>query len=271
MNTILSIFPGDKRLQYLPPYLPNYTVHFCSTLESKIPNGLVLTGTPFTKDGKTLNCNCSPAIPIHVLLRHLTPSHTLIGTNLPAYVTEYLIQHGISFLDLSHCPALRKNNSVLTAEGLLLILSEYCNMGFEHAKILLIGYGFCGHEIARVLRYSGNHPIVYEIEEYAQKEATTDGYSILKKDDFNVPFDFIINTAPGTPLTEEQWHKIPGKYLVFQIASGTLNAPISAGSKIIQCPGIPGKYAPKSAAKYMAQEIRAYQKKKGKKSESYVY
>lgn len=112
--------------------------------------GVVLTGIPFTKNGKSLFTTLLPFFTIDSFIKKLTPDHIIIGGNFPAAVTDYCAMHDIPCYDVLQSPSFGRLNTRLTAEGLLAQVMSKTPFSVLESKILLIGYGRCGKEIARI-------------------------------------------------------------------------------------------------------------------------
>ena len=72
-------------------------------------------------------------------------------------------------------------------------------------------------------------------------------------------FDIIINTVPTVVINRDILENIKKDCLIIDVASSPYGVDFASayelGIKALQCPSLPGKVAPKTAAKYMKRII----------------
>ena len=72
-------------------------------------------------------------------------------------------------------------------------------------------------------------------------------------------YDFIFNTIPSRILLEPQLQRLGSNTVILDIASSPGGVDYQASEKLgipaFLCPGLPGKYAPKSSAEAMAETV----------------
>ncbi len=261
MHPDICILPGDQRMVYLYDYLRYKGGIHCHSLSDITDSGLVVCPTPFTKDGIHINTSLTPAPLFSELLSRLTPSHTLVGGGLPNDVTFFCKKNNIPYYDFLSSTDVAKKNATLTAEGLLLALLSKTPESICEATPLIIGYGKCGTEIARILQKFTEEIYVYDIDAKAMNLAFSHGFKtithqeIQSKQVITRRINTIINTAPKNPFSAKTWQCFDESSYVFQVASGDLTLPSPLQEHYIACPGIPGKYAPKTAGIQMAKEL----------------
>ena len=84
MSANITALPSDARTDYACHCLMPYGAHLLESWENFPDNGIILTGIPFTKNGKSLYTSLLPFLTIDCFLKKLTPNHILIGGNFPA-------------------------------------------------------------------------------------------------------------------------------------------------------------------------------------------
>lgn len=261
MQLPITILPGDKRMDHTAEALSKKGGTLCSSL-SEIPEcGYVICGIPFTRDGKTVNTSLPAPLSIHSFLGMLNHSHILVGGNLPHYVITYCTHHGIKYYDVMTSASFISQNARLTAEGLLIPLLSHTSFSICDCRALLVGYGNCGKEIADILQLFTNELYIYDTNPSAVKAAGSKHYKTVSEQELRNcahkvhQINTIIITSPVNPFNRFQWESFPDDCTIFNIASFALKLPPPLSEHVIPCPGIPGKYAPKTAGSIIARAI----------------
>lgn len=264
MSVNITILPSDARTDYARHCLASYGAKFLDSWGNFPEEGVVLTGIPFTKNGKSLFTTLLPFFTIDSFIKKLTPDHIIIGGNFPAAVTDYCAMHDIPCYDVLQSPSFGRLNTRLTAEGLLAQVMSKTPFSVLESKILLIGYGRCGKEIARIFSNYSKKIVITEKNQKSVSAAPANGFKCFSPDKIRgnksllAQTNIIINTAPDVPIASSFFTYIPSDCYVFQVASGPLLLPETFHGILINCPGIPGKYAPKTAGSKLAAEICKY-------------
>lgn len=225
----------------------------------------ILCPTPFTKDSENINISpeCSyEKLPIEEFLSVINKNHTLIGGAIPKAVTDTLNQKNIPFYDLMTSKSLTYANAYLTAEGLLKYIIETVPFSITGSQILVLGYGKCGSAIAKTLKALGGVVTVYNRNKYYDCKAKAVGFITLCRLPFGnylSEFDIIINTIPNIICQKEHLSHIKKTAFIFETASSPggfdLNYINDMKLQYKNCPGIPGKTSPMTAAGIMINAI----------------
>lgn len=261
MQLPISILPCDGRMEYAAGAMKRKGGKLCCSLEEIPENGYLICGLPFTKDGKTVNTSISDPPTIPCLLGMLTNSHILVGGNLPDSVVSYCTRQGIQYYDIMTSADFVTKNARLTAEGLLIPLLTHTSFSICDCRVLLVGYGNCGREIADILRLFTNEIYIYDKNSDALRSARSKHFTAVSGKDIQNPFhglqqiNTIINTSPVNPFDDRTWESFPADCKIFNIASSVLKLPSPVSKRLLSCPGIPGKYAPKTAGNMIAKDI----------------
>lgn len=125
MQRPITLLPGDKRMDYAADYMAKKGGSSCTSWNQIPDSGYVIGGMPFTRDGKMVNTSIPEPLSIRSLLGMLTPSHILVGGNLPEPVITYCIHHRIKYYDVMTSDDFVQKNARLTAEGLLIPLLSH--------------------------------------------------------------------------------------------------------------------------------------------------
>lgn len=261
MHPSISVLPGDERMEYACAELEKKGARRCSAWDEIADSGMIVCGIPFTKDQKFVNTSLKPVLTIDSFLGLLTPSHILVGGNLPETVIRWCTDHRVKFYDVLTAPGLAEKNAKLTAEGLLVNLFTQTSFSASDFRTLIVGYGRCGREIAAILHNFTEEIYIYDTDPAALKTARSGHYKIISDRNafINHPglkqINTLINTVPGQPLEDGMWRCFSEHCIVFQVASGPLVLPFPLSERLVSCPGIPGKYAPRTAGRLIATEI----------------
>ncbi|HAA90299.1 MAG: SpoVFA: dipicolinate synthase subunit A [Thermoanaerobacterales bacterium 50_218] len=153
-------------------------------------------------------------------------------------------------------------NSIPTAEGALKIAIEELPITVHHSKSFVLGFGRLGRTLARMLQALGAQTTVV-----ARREAHL--ARIFEMGCRAVPFselsqvipeaEIIFNTVPALVLTRDILSLVQKGVLIIDLASvpgGTdFQAAEELGLKAILAPGLPGKVAPATSGRILAQIV----------------
>lgn len=179
------------------------------------------------------------------ILERLPKSITVIGGNLeiPNYST----------IDLLQQPHYLAQNAAITADCALRLVAPLLEDTFADSPSLIIGWGRIGKCIAKQAKNLGV-PVTVAV----RKESD---YAILRALGYNVlylheipshlsEFRVLFNTVPSPILAESVASKYPDLYKI-DLASCTG----IEGNDVIQAKGLPGRYAPRSSGRLIAESI----------------
>ena len=218
-KSTVCVVGKDKRLEYLASYLQEHgiKVHRQEEFDStKLCDSDYLVGpVNFYPDGK-----------------------------ISAEIAESLSETEISIINYMACEDFLLKNAELTAEGLLAIIIKNTSFVLAEARILILGNGRCGRAIFEMLNL---FPCQLDI------------YDTVPVSPFETPYNIVINTIPAPVLTKELLTQFEPDCTFFEIASppgGFDKAAIEElNLNLIGCPGIPGKYSPRSAGEAIGRMV----------------
>ena len=176
-----------------------------------------------------------------------------------AYLAEKCTEHGLEYHVIMEDSGIALKNAVPTSEGVIayLIMNRPYTVAFS--RVLIIGYGVCGSDLSKRLKALGAN--VYALVRNRGKEcaAYADFITPIYLDEFlESTFDIIINTVPGHVLTNEMLEKTKGALLI-DIASKPYGFDMeyakTLNEKSALLPGIPGKYAVRTAGEIIGEYI----------------
>lgn len=158
-------------------------------------------------------------------------------------------------------------NAVATAEGAICEAVTASPVNLEGSLCLLSGYGRCGRVIAAKLKALGAKITVLEADPQKQSLAKKEGFSCVQSHALihfmeNHPVLFIFNTAPCPVFGREILEKTRPDITIIDIASAPGGTDFDyckkTGRMARLCPGLPGKYAPKSSAEILGNAILSF-------------
>lgn len=172
----------DKRLPYLVDYLKDYKLKLGTYVDSDILI-LPITGVDDLGYIKRTNVNVFDLYDMHPFKNLVLPQAS------PKFVD---LVHDRFKLHFYYDDTLKKENAYYTAEGLLSLIISKTDFSLKDKKILIIGYGACGKEIALLLKNFTLNIDIYNRTFYPEISSK---YHYIK-DLSNLDYDLIINTVP---------------------------------------------------------------------------
>lgn len=221
----------------------------------------VICPIPFTKnqnDILSLDLN----IPINDLLQSLPENITIFGGNIPNFVKSYCEIKNIKTVDLMELNEVAMLNAIATAEGTISEAITKSNINLHKSNCLILGYGRCGKVLAKKLKALDAYVYIAARSKDALIEAEAFGLECINISDLDSvlsQFDFIINTIPSLVLSKEKLLEVSKSVVIIDLASapGGVDYKVaeSLGIKASLCPGLPGKYAPKTSGSILFKAI----------------
>ncbi|MEE0967922.1 MAG: dipicolinate synthase subunit DpsA [Clostridia bacterium] len=273
---ILSILGGDKRQIYLAELLENkgYRVRKfgispkednCGSISEALDDAaLLLLPTPVTRDGYRINAFCD--ILVSELTQFIPDTCKVIGGGIPPRIKDYFKSERIEFSDLFDDSEYLCHNADITAEGAVSLLMKELDMTIDGANILVCGYGRIGKSLSAKLTALGANVTVAARRSADRLLALERGirhidhinYSRKGIFDITKSYDAILNTVPSW-VFEDSNSSLLKDSVYIELASppygGEAEFMKKNCGKYILAPGIPGKYAPMSAAKAMYMSL----------------
>lgn len=162
-------------------------------------------------------------------------------------------------------PSYEEKNAMPSAEGAIFAAMEKADHTLCGSHCLIIGPGRIGKELARMLLGLGARVTIAARREEALHEAAKMGcITIPMKElpDAAKTTDVLFNTAPSPVAGDEVLAALPAHALAIDLASAPygidLNAAKRCGIQAWREGGIPGRYAPRTAAAILLQYFEAH-------------
>ena len=210
----------------------------------------VILPAPLAKGGR-LNGTPLPLAELWPRLRPETPAYAGAVPEAERHRAEAL---GLRLTDYLADEALAVRNAIPTAEGALALAMERLRVTLHGTPCLVVGFGRIGKLLARNLAALGARVSVSArkssdlawIEALGCAPLYTEGLA-GKLGDFRAVF----NTVPHMVLPESLLRELPRDCVVIELASlpgVDAEAAERLGLAYIRAPGLPGRYAPETAA-----------------------
>ncbi len=192
----------------------------------------------------------------------------LLGGKFTPYMKDIMNALCIKYIDYYEDEVFTLKNAYLTAEGVLNIAMNETEVALSSLKIAVMGYGRIASYLCEIIKPFGADITVYARREEAIANASIHGYNAkMISFETQYDFDFIFNTIPERIITNEQLLSMSKDTCLVELASlpGGFDADIAeqCGLRVIKAPGIPGKYAPKSAGIAVAETVIKLLNKEG--------
>lgn len=286
---ILSVIGGDERQLYISETLKNHgyeiryygvSAHGAENTHGSIASvldgcGAVLLPLPVTKDGYRLNA--TEDIFFFDFARMIKPGTFVFAGNLPPSFKDFLEQSDLRYFDYYEDKRVIWENADITAEGAITLISEELPCTINMAKILVCGIGRIGKLLTKKLISMGADVTVAARKEedllMAEKcfGASTDCIDYRRDGTFDLTrhYDVIINTVPSWIFDKNNALLLKNS-LYIELASspygGEFNFMRHNCRKYVLAAGLPGKYAPESAARAISNSLLNFLSEGGKKS-----
>lgn len=215
----------------------------------------------------------SPQIKIKLSeLADSKPSSKIIfGGILPEYFYELCRHNNHLVYDYYESEELIYKNATATAEGALMIAMSNTHTTVCNTSFGVIGYGRIARQLSKMLNGLGGRVTVFARKDSDLTDAKNKGFDVFCLQN---PANFgylnrisekmnecavIFNTVPSVIMNEDLLSKLSLKQIYVELASfpGGIDSESARVLKLknIYAPSLPGRYAPRSAGKYIFDEI----------------
>jgi len=229
--------PGSAALQHACTLLRQEGFPCCDTPAKHVTHLLLPVPCLYTDEDIT------------ELLAPLPKQITVIGGNL-----HQRALNGYRTLDLLQDPLYLAMNARITAQCALSVATQQLPYTFDDTEVLVIGWGRIGKCLGQLLKAVGSTVTVAARKTQDRAALASLGYASIDIGQIDTEkYGLILNTAPEPVLP-----CCPGNAVKIDLAS----RPGIPGEDVIHARGLPGKLAPHSSGKLIAQRISAYLKGK---------
>ena len=245
------ILGGDTRSRFAAEFLrqngydiKTYGVPFMA--DSPMPQKFSTVILPFPSFSGALLRGQS-AIPIEEVIDRLQENTKIFGGILQSQ-EERFIQCAAKVYDLYDTEPLSTDNAVPTAEGAICLAIEHSDITLDGARCLVCGFGRCGKALAQRLR-----ALDAEVMVASREEAV--GFVKEEIGRCSVAYDFIFNTIPAPIFKDSESMSDNCVFIELASAPGAFFEGAKKPLNYHNAPGLPGKFAPKTAGILYAKSI----------------
>ena len=252
-NTTVFIYGQEK---YFTDKNENKRIHISKDIDECFQNSdIIISGMPFSKDNVTVN---SPYSNKKITLEDIyinLENKTFIAGGIPKWFYE---SKNINNIDLLRCEELAILNAIPTVEGTIKIAIEETENTIHESNVLIFGYGRIGKILCK--RFDGLGANVFCVARKDSdlawiREARYIPIRYEELINYAEKADLIVNTVPSLVIEEKFIKKLKQGCIIIDVASNPGGVDKEASKrykiKVITALGIPGKVAPKTAAKYI--------------------
>ncbi|MBR6640914.1 MAG: dipicolinate synthase subunit DpsA, partial [Clostridia bacterium] len=218
---------------------------------------VVILPIPFTKDRVHI---LGEGIEILPFIKKCT-GKLVIGGALNVFTDEFKASN-VECIDLMEQDSIALLNAIPTAEGAIAKAMEYTDIVLHKSNVLVLGFGRVGKILAHKLKGLDANVFCEARKKKDLAHANALGYNVVKLEELgNVlgNIDIIFSTIPKEILNEDYLKLLKKDAVIIDLASSPGSVDYMAARKYnidayLEL-GLPSKVAPKSAAKYLKEEI----------------
>lgn len=199
-------------------------------------------------------------LPMEAVCALLAPYATIYATNPGPVLSEYIQKNHCTRIDFTKNEAFTLRNAVPSAEGAIHAMMARASACLDGQDCLIVGYGRIGRALVPRLRGLGMRVTVAARSEAARAMAEGDGARAISLAAMaKGAYRFLLNTVPAPVVTREVLRGLPKNALAVDLASPPygidLDAADAEGIRAWRESGLPGRYAPETAAAAMLKAI----------------
>lgn len=253
------------RLIGYPPMPELAGAHLCDSLEESLLEAqAVILPMPGTDASGVIRAVYSkkPLVLTEKIIRQLPPgTPVIIGVARP-FLREWAEKYKLRLIEIAEMDHIAILNSIPSAEGAIQIAMQELPITIHGSQSWVLGFGRVGMTLARMLKALGAHTTVCARQPAHLARILEMGFQPVPFDELEEKVkeaEIIFNTVPSLVLGKNVLENCNPEVLIVDLASqpgGTdFQTAEKLGIKAILAPGLPGKVAPKTAGKILAQMI----------------
>lgn len=267
----LLIIGGDARNRHLAElaaargHKVRLIGHEGAPFSEATPCGHVVMPFPVAEaDGFAPTPLSSERLPMEAACAYLKERAVVFATKPGPVLTKYMLIKGCTRIDFMENEAFTVRNAVPSAEGAIYALMQKSPACLSGSHCLIVGYGRIGRALALRLRGLRANVTVAARSEDARANAEADGCEAvtLEKAAEKRGCRFLINTVPAPVVGPEMLSALLPGALAVDLASPPFGIDLAAAKELgvdaWREPGLPGRYAPETAAAAMLSLIEEY-------------
>ena len=263
---LFGIIGGDRRQEELLALLrrDGYTVAACGVAgemdwDAAVAAEVVILPLPLCKEGDTLNIE-GPRRGAGALFRQLRRDQLILAGQVKPAQAALAAELDLKLVDYFRREELTVANAAATAEGTVQVVLERLERSLLGSRCLVLGFGRIGKLLARKLRVLGADVTVSARKAQDLELARILGFRRIKTGNWAgalAQYDGIVNTVPAPVVIPEHLQSIRKDCALLELASlpGGFCTEAQALPGYLAARGLPGQYAPESAAAIIRSAI----------------
>lgn len=223
----------------------------------------IVGGVPMFKDGKLNGTTWMTTVSEEAIYKLLENKQLVFGGMIPNTFSVLCREKEIACFDYMKEDTIAIYNAIATAEGAIMEAIRNKDSNLHQSECLVLGYGKCARVLARKLKGLDAKVHICARSRVAREWAQADGFVAISFEQLKEHmqlFDYVFNTVPALVVTKEVLKNTKENALIIDIASGKGGVDYTYAYKanlhVIQCLGLPGKYAPRASAVAIANYIQ---------------
>lgn len=231
-------------------------------LHQALEAGLLILPLPVCRAGSLNLPLTDTALGAEQLWPRLRFDQLLLGGMTGELAPRLMTDFGLTLLDYYNREETQVANAVPTAEGAIQLAMESTEGTIHGSRCLVVGYGRIGKLLAERLEALGASVAVAARSYSDRAWIAARGYEGLATTRLAGElgrFDLIFNTVPALVFDAERLEEMSRDCLLLDLASapGGVDPAVAKqiGRRVLCAPGLPGKVAPRSAAKAIRDSI----------------
>ncbi len=271
----LLIIGGDIRQLYMSYYLESlgYEIYLYGLPETsrkcepKIKEAMKITDViifplPITKDGKHVFSITPVKETLDEIINLIDAEKIVFAGMIDRGTKTKLSNKKIKYYDYFEREDVTVMNTVPTVQGILKVIIDNVDYTIHSSKCAVFGYGRVAKVTAEALKSLGADVTICARKNGDLASARINGMNSCLISDFTDDADkynFIVNTVPSQIIDRNILSSLKSDCMIIDVASSPYGTDFAAanelGIKAMQCPSLPGKVAPKTAGKIIADGI----------------
>lgn len=192
----------------------------------------------------------------------VAPGALIIIGSARQFLTEWCLKYGLKLLEIVDMDEIAILNSIPTAEGAIQIAMEETSITIHGSKTCIIGFGRIAVTLARMLKAMGSDVTIVarndgQLARAYEMGCRRAGFNELREIMNKV--DVVFNTVPSLVLNSNILKYSNPDVVIIDLATQPGGTDFEAANayslKAILAPGLPGKVAPVTAGKILADVV----------------
>lgn len=259
-----------------PPLLPSGAHYFDNWRKAVDGVRAVILPLPAAPDGVRVHLPLAQDVPaptVAALFREIPPSVRIIGGRFSPTIKALAEELGRPLYDYFSSDELQRKNALPTAEGAVYILMKETEITVAGMPVTVTGYGRVSKALCELLYAMRAKVTVAARKESDLADAAAHGYATVSIAKAEGLLSLcrgqcaVFNTVPASLFSDEVLKEMKKDTLLIDLASAPggvdANAAGKYGIRVIWALSIPGKYAPVSAGRIVADTVLDYLGKEG--------